>query len=191
MTAETSSETRVTLCMKRNTLAMKTVSLTLALLLASALAAASSSVPAGPLIVDAHSHIVVMEYEAWFGPKAVTFQTSAAMPLLQSPDMQRVRRRLRQRPARRDPAACRPDGIHGHRRRDRRLDQQRELYLQQRVVHQEICPVLHALLPLLQPNHPRQHRQSFSGMDKAGHSTQTHSPVGRHRRPCVVQGSRR
>lgn len=76
--------------MKGNTRAMKAVSLTLALLLASALSAASSSVPAGPLIVDAHSHIVVMEYEAWFGPKAVTFQTSAAMPLLQSPDMQSV-----------------------------------------------------------------------------------------------------
>ena len=29
-----------------------------------------------------------MEYEAWFGPKAVTFQGSSAMPLLQSPDMQ-------------------------------------------------------------------------------------------------------
>jgi hypothetical protein len=29
-----------------------------------------------------------MEYEAWFGPKAVTFQGSSAMPLLQSADMQ-------------------------------------------------------------------------------------------------------
>lgn len=29
-----------------------------------------------------------MEYEAWFGPKAVTFQGTAAMSLLQSPDMQ-------------------------------------------------------------------------------------------------------
>ena len=40
--------------------------------------------------MDGSSHIVVMEYEAWFGPKAVTFQTSAAMPLLQSADMQAV-----------------------------------------------------------------------------------------------------
>jgi len=31
-----------------------------------------------------------MEYEAWFGPKAVTFQGFSAMPLLQSPDMQAV-----------------------------------------------------------------------------------------------------
>lgn len=44
----------------------------------------------GPLIVNANSHVVVMEYEAWFGPKAVTFQGSSAMPLLQSPDMQAV-----------------------------------------------------------------------------------------------------
>jgi hypothetical protein len=52
--------------------------------------AASSSVPAGPLVVDSTSHIVVMEYEAWFGPRAVTFQGTAAMPLLQSKDMQKV-----------------------------------------------------------------------------------------------------
>ncbi len=44
----------------------------------------------GPLIVNANSHVIVMEYEAWFGPKAVTFQGSSAMPLLQSPDMQAV-----------------------------------------------------------------------------------------------------
>lgn len=31
-----------------------------------------------------------MEYENWFGPKAVTFQTAAAMPQLQSLDMQSV-----------------------------------------------------------------------------------------------------
>jgi hypothetical protein len=43
-----------------------------------------------PLIVDEKSHIVVMEYEAWFGPNAVTFQSSAAMPFLQSADMQSV-----------------------------------------------------------------------------------------------------
>ena len=58
-----------------------------AVLLASSVAAASS---VGPLVVDSHSHVVVMEYEAWFGPDAVTFQNSSAMPLLQSPDMQPV-----------------------------------------------------------------------------------------------------
>ena len=31
-----------------------------------------------------------MEYEAWFGPNAVTFQGSAAMPFLQSADMKKV-----------------------------------------------------------------------------------------------------
>src|ERR1035438_4239604 len=60
----------------------------IAVLLAGSIAAAASSTPAGPLVVDRSSHIVVMEYEAWFGPKAVTFQSSSAMPLLQSPDMQ-------------------------------------------------------------------------------------------------------
>jgi hypothetical protein len=44
----------------------------------------------GPLIVDSSSHVVVLEYEAWFGPNAVTFQGAAAQPLLQSADMQSV-----------------------------------------------------------------------------------------------------
>lgn len=44
----------------------------------------------GPLIVTDKSHVVVMEYEAWFGPKAVTFQGFSALPLLQSTDMQAV-----------------------------------------------------------------------------------------------------
>jgi hypothetical protein len=44
----------------------------------------------GPLVVDHTSHVVVMEYEAWFGPNAVTFQGTAAMPLLQSADMKAV-----------------------------------------------------------------------------------------------------
>ena len=43
-----------------------------------------------PLVVDQHSHVVVMEYENWFGPNAVTFQGTAAMPFLQSADMQAV-----------------------------------------------------------------------------------------------------
>ena len=60
------------------------------LICSAVLSASSSEVPDAPLVVDENSHIVVMEYEAWFGPKAVTFQTTAAMPLLQSADMQSV-----------------------------------------------------------------------------------------------------
>jgi len=51
---------------------------------------ASASETDGPLVVDGSSHAVVLEYEAWFGPKAVTFQGTAAKPLLQSADMQSV-----------------------------------------------------------------------------------------------------
>jgi hypothetical protein len=54
------------------------------------LTAAAASRSAGPLVVDENSHVVVMEYEAWFGPNAATFQGSAAMPLLQSADMKKV-----------------------------------------------------------------------------------------------------
>lgn len=53
----------------------------------------AASFPAGagrPLVVNGNSHVVVMEYEAWFGPNAVTFQGSSAIPLLQSTDMQAV-----------------------------------------------------------------------------------------------------
>lgn len=46
--------------------------------------------PAAPLVVNQESHIVVMEYEAWFGPHGITFQTSVARPLLQSKDMQAI-----------------------------------------------------------------------------------------------------
>jgi hypothetical protein len=46
--------------------------------------------PRGPLLVTHETHVVVMQYEAWFGPNAVTFQTSAAIPLLQSEDMQSI-----------------------------------------------------------------------------------------------------
>jgi hypothetical protein len=52
--------------------------------------APESAAANGPLVVDDHSHVVVMEYEAWFGPNAVTFQGAAAQPLLQSADMQPV-----------------------------------------------------------------------------------------------------
>jgi hypothetical protein len=62
----------------------------LAALIAPTWAAASSPETAGPLVADRSSHIVVLEYEAWFGPKAVTFQGTAAKPLLQSADMQSV-----------------------------------------------------------------------------------------------------
>jgi hypothetical protein len=72
--------------MRCTNLAINSASLTLAILLASSLASAST--PAGPLILDNNSHIVVMEYEAWFGPNAVTFQGTAAKPILQSADMQ-------------------------------------------------------------------------------------------------------
>jgi len=56
---------------------------------------AQSSGPASrdsrrPLVVTDESHVVVMQYEAWFGPSAITFQTSAAIPLLQSEDMQSI-----------------------------------------------------------------------------------------------------
>jgi hypothetical protein len=60
------------------------------LICSAALSASSSAVPDAPLMVDQNSHIVVMEYEAWFGPNAVTFQGTAALPLLQSADMQSV-----------------------------------------------------------------------------------------------------
>jgi hypothetical protein len=46
-----------------------------------------STLPVGPLIVNQNSRVVVMEYENWFGPNAVTFQGTAAMPYLQSADM--------------------------------------------------------------------------------------------------------
>lgn len=57
-------------------------------LLAPAVVLADAPVADQPLIVDTNSHVVVMEYEAWFGPNAVTFQGSAAIPYLQSADMQ-------------------------------------------------------------------------------------------------------
>jgi hypothetical protein len=60
------------------------------LLPASAMAQTTSSIPDGPLVVDQNSHVVVMEYENWFGPNAVTFQGTAAKPLLESADMRAV-----------------------------------------------------------------------------------------------------
>jgi len=66
---------------------LKSVFITLSVLLGSSLAGAAL---VGPLVVDSHSRVVVMEYEAWFGPHAVTFQGFSALPLLQSADMQAV-----------------------------------------------------------------------------------------------------
>jgi hypothetical protein len=42
-----------------------------------------------PLVVDQSSHVIVMEYEAWWGPNAITFQNTAAKPVLRSKDMTR------------------------------------------------------------------------------------------------------
>lgn len=64
----------------------------LSLLISSFAAAqeAHSSLPVGPFVVDGSSHVVVMEYENWFAPRAATFQGVAAMPFLQSANMQAV-----------------------------------------------------------------------------------------------------
>lgn len=50
----------------------------------------SNDVVSAPLVIDKNSHLIVMEYENWFGPKAVTFQGAAALPILQSADMQAI-----------------------------------------------------------------------------------------------------
>lgn len=52
-------------------------------------APAAQGVAGTPLVVNASSHVVVMEYEAWFGPKAVTFPPPllSPRPLLTSADM--------------------------------------------------------------------------------------------------------
>jgi hypothetical protein len=72
---------------------LRAIIIVFALTLSLAALAASQTtppLPTGPLVVDRNSHIVVMEYENWFGPNAVTFQGAAAMPVLQSADMQSV-----------------------------------------------------------------------------------------------------
>jgi hypothetical protein len=66
---------------------LRSLTVTLASIFTATLGFAASS---GPMVVDGNSHVIVMEYEAWFGPQAVTFQGSSAMPLLQSADMQAV-----------------------------------------------------------------------------------------------------
>lgn len=68
----------------------RSLALAIAALLAPALALALSPSAEGPFVADRNSHVVVMEYEAWFGPNAVTFQGAAAKPHLQSADMRPV-----------------------------------------------------------------------------------------------------
>jgi hypothetical protein len=69
----------------RLTIAVATATFVLA-----GLATATGATVDRPLVVDEQSHVVVLEYEAWFGPNAVTFQNAEAMPWLQSADMQGV-----------------------------------------------------------------------------------------------------
>jgi hypothetical protein len=54
------------------------------------LASAATGDASVPLIVNPNSHLVVMEYENWFGPHAATFQGTAAKPFLKSADMRRL-----------------------------------------------------------------------------------------------------
>ncbi len=58
--------------------------------LLTAFASAQDPTNSAPLFANRYSHIVVMEYENWFGPNAVTFQNAVAMPYLQSSDMQSI-----------------------------------------------------------------------------------------------------
>ncbi len=54
------------------------------------LSAQTSATASAPLVADQTSRVILMEYENWFGPNAVTFQGAVAMPFLQSPDMQAI-----------------------------------------------------------------------------------------------------
>jgi len=78
------------LLLKLNPLSRLALALFTLLLPLSAQAASPAAEPNSALAVDENSHVVVIEYEAWFGPKAVTFQDTEAMPKLQSADMQSV-----------------------------------------------------------------------------------------------------
>ena len=53
---------------------------------------ACSSTSTTPAVkpVPAANSLVVLEYEAWFGPHAASFQQAEAMPILQSKDMQSI-----------------------------------------------------------------------------------------------------
>src|SRR5260370_2469941 len=52
--------------------------------------AAGSPDSNGPLFVNEDSHVVVMEYEAWFGQNTVTFQTTLTNPLFHATDLQAI-----------------------------------------------------------------------------------------------------
>jgi hypothetical protein len=66
------------------------IAIVAALAIGATCARSSAGVADIPLVVDGRSHVVILEYEAWFGPNAVTFQNAEAMPLLQSQDMRQV-----------------------------------------------------------------------------------------------------
>jgi hypothetical protein len=68
----------------------KAVFIDIFLLLITTFSAAQVRSSSEPYVVGPDSHLVFMEYEAWFGPNAVTFQGTAAKPFLRSPDMQPV-----------------------------------------------------------------------------------------------------
>ncbi|HEV8046414.1 MAG TPA: hypothetical protein VGP35_01700 [Terriglobales bacterium] len=70
--------------------APRVVIILIAVLSLTSAAESQIALSSGPLVVDRNSHLVVMEYENWWGPKAVTFQGAAAMPFLQSADMKPV-----------------------------------------------------------------------------------------------------
>jgi hypothetical protein len=53
-------------------------------------AQSQTATPLAPLVVDQNSRVVMMEYENWFGPNAVTWQGTVAVPFLQSADMQAI-----------------------------------------------------------------------------------------------------
>jgi hypothetical protein len=70
---------------------MRTTTAAAITVFAIALAACSSTLVApATKQLPATNSLVVLEYEAWFGPHAATFQTAEAMPILQSKDMQSI-----------------------------------------------------------------------------------------------------
>jgi hypothetical protein len=67
-----------------------TIAVASILLVVSYTAAQSQATASASLVADRNSHVIMMEYENWFGPNAVTFQGAVAMPFLQSSDMQAI-----------------------------------------------------------------------------------------------------
>jgi len=75
----------------REFLALSTLAILFFLLHCPTAAGQSDAEAKKPFVVDKDSHVVVMEYEAWFGPNAVTLENgNAAVPLLKSADMENV-----------------------------------------------------------------------------------------------------